>query len=294
MAESIRARLWAFGLGLLTLIAALLVVVVNPLEAALAYLALLAGVIAIGLMTNVWGGLMASALSVFAIVLFNQYAGIYTREHAIFNIATELAAFLFVGPLAGGLAGAIDRVQRQADRWLARVEELGVHDETLGTLKPEWAKARLDEEVLRAARFERPLSIVLLQLDPRTGAPLGDRAEREAALRGLIRVARAATQPPTVVAHAGGDRVLIILPEQTADQARRVADALHAQIEREVYFPYGREKSLGRPIGEWGYLHAGLASLNGQAMTGEALMAKVQAELVMRNNGTSIEADAYV
>jgi len=285
MSEGARTRGWALGLALVTIIAALLIVVVNPFDVALVYLALLGGVIAIGLMTNVWGGLAASAISVFAIVLIDQAVGIYPRENALLNIATELAAFLAAGPLAGSLATAINRVQQEADRWLARVEELSVHDDVFGTLKPDWAKLRLDEEIVRARRFERPLAIALLHLAPNATAPIEQRNERVAALQAVIRVARAVTRPPLIVTHAGGDQVLIVLPEHTVDQARNVIDRVQQQINHEQYFPKRKDlnKALGKPVGEWGQLQVGLVALNGHAASGETLIASAQAALKERN-----------
>lgn len=285
MSEGARTRGWALGLALATIIAAMLVVVVNPFDVALVYLALLGGVIAIGLMTNVWGGLAASAISVFAIVLIDQTVGIYPRENALFNIATELAAFLAAGPLAGSLATAINRVQHEADRWLARVEELSVHDDIFGTLKPDWARLRLDEEIVRAQRFKRPLSIALLNLSPNATAPIDQRAERVAALQAVIRVARAVTHPPLIVTHAGGDQVLIVLPEHTADQARDVIDRVQQQIKREQYFPKRKDlnKALGKPVRDWGQLQVGVVALNGHAASGETLIASARAALEERS-----------
>lgn len=286
MSEGARTRGWALGLALVTIIAAMLIVVVNPFDVALVYLALLGGVIAIGLMTNVWGGLAASAISVFAIVLIDQAVGIYPRENALLNIATELAAFLAVGPLAGSLATAINRVQQEADRWLARVEELSVHDDVFGTLKPDWAKLRLDEEIVRARRFERPLAIALLHLAPNATAPIDQRAERVAALQAVIRVARAVTRPPLIVTHAGGDQVLIVLPEHTVDQARNVIDRVQQQINHEQYFPKRKDlnKALGKPVREWGQLQVGVVALNGHAASGETLLASARAALSERTD----------
>lgn len=279
MTESGQIRLWTLGLGIWIIVAVTLTVIVNPFAAALIYLAMLAGVVAAGLLTNVWGGLLASAVSVVALVLANEYAGIYPREDLTLNAAAELVAFLLVGPLAGRLAGAIDLAQRQMEHWLARVDELTVHDETFGTLKPAWTQVRLGEEVQRAACFGRPLSIALLQLAPQPGAAIINRAERIAALQALIRVGRAVMQPPAVVAHAGGDHVLVIMPEHTAGKAQQAVQILQKQIEREVYFPNGTGQRLGKPIREWGQLRVGLASANGQAGTAEALLAQARANL---------------
>jgi len=208
MTEAARSRSWALLLALVTIITTVLIVVVNPLEAALVYLALLLGTIVLGLLTGLWGGLIAAAAGVVTITLLNQYAGIYARENAVANIATELAAFLLVGPLAGGLGRSIDRVQREADRWLARAEE-----------------------ITRARRFQRPLSIALLQLQANPDAPINQRAQRIAALQAVLRVARAATQPPALITHAGGDQVLMILPEQdTACGCTSMAFAARAPL----------------------------------------------------------------
>jgi len=277
-----QARLWAIGLGALTLLTAMLIVVVNPFEVAAVYLVLLGLVILAGLMTNLWGGLAASALSVFAMVLFNRYAGIYLRESRILNIGTELGALMLVGPLAGGLAGALNQLQRDAEHWMARADELTVREATFDTLKPEWARARLEEEALRAARFHRPLSVALLQLDPGPEAPGSNRAERVGALQAVIRVARVTAPPPAVVAHAGGDRVLLILPEQTAEQTQHILAAVQECLAHEVYFLASAatlNKSLGKPVNSWGAVRAGVASLNGQTEGGEALLARAKAQL---------------
>jgi GGDEF domain-containing protein len=277
--EAARARGWALALALFTIATAALTIAINPPEAALIDLALLCGVIAVGLFTGLWGGLVASAVGVVVITLLNQYAGIYARENAVINLATQLGALLLVGPLAGGLGRSIDRVQREADWWLARAEELTIHDELLGTLKPDWAKVRLDAEIERAQRFQRPLSIALLHLQAHSENPIGPRSERVAALQAVIRVARALTQPPTLVTHAGGDQVLMVLPEQDAAQSRSVVDALRQQIDREVYFPKGQSETLGKPLREWGQLRAGVVTLNGSAASGETLIEQARTVL---------------
>ncbi len=277
--EAARVRWWAFGVVLVTIAATLLAVRVNPLETALAYLMLLAAIVEIALMTGIAGGLIASVVGTAAVVLFGQYAGVYLREDTIVNIAAELVAFMLVGPVAGGLARAITGLDRQAQRWLARAEEQSAHDEASGALRPAWSRLRLEEEVQRAALFGRPLSVVLLQLDPSPGAPVQLHGARVAALEAVIRAAQAVTQPPAVVAHAGGDRVLLILPEHTAEQASDLATLLQRRTGRELYYPDPQSRSLGKPVSEWGRLRAGVAVLDGQASGGEALLDRAEAAL---------------
>jgi len=277
--DALWAKLSALGLAMLALVATLLVMAINPMDVSLIYLALLAVTIAVGLLTNVWGGSIASAVSVFAIVMLNQYSGVYPRENLIVNTATELIAFLLIGPLAGSLSIAIDRVQRQANRWLARTEELTVHDDTFGTLRFPWAKVRLEEETMRAAQFRRPLSVAILQLEPHPEAHKQNGHDRVAALQGIVRLARSVTNPPAVVTYAGNDQVLLILPEYTSDQARQLAQTLAERAARARYFPDDKAKTLGKPLGQWGELRFGLASLNGNAETAEGLMNRAREKL---------------
>jgi hypothetical protein len=77
---------------------------------------------------------------------------------------------------------------------------------------------------------------------------------------------------------------MVILPEHTHEQARQVMAGALAQAVKARYFPMGRgaqpldDKSLGKPLGEWGCLHMGVASLDGEASAG-ALLAGAKAEL---------------
>jgi len=194
----------------------------------------------------------------------------------IINVAAELTAFLLIGPLAGVLAGAVEGLQQQADDWLERAEELTIHDETLGTLRFAWAMERLEEEIMRAVRFARPLSVAVLQLEAHPEADEASREERIAALQAVIRLARSLTGPPSVVTHAGDDQVVLILPEHTLDQANQVAQTLAERIPRAHYFPDGDPEPLGKPLGHWGHLRVGLASLDGREEQAEDLIARAK------------------
>ena len=303
--ESIVTRLWAFALGVAVIVAAVLVMRINTFEISLAYMGILAAVLAVGLATNLWGGLAASAVAVFVITLINQYAGIYPRENRIINIASELILFLAVGPLAGVLASAVAAMQRQAESWLAQAEEQTIHDAEFGTLKPEWLRARLEEESLRAGRYNRPLAVAILHLEANAEAQGGAkaparRAERLGALQAVVRVARSVTQPPAVVAYLGSDQVALILPEHTAAQARQCVAEIERLAETTVFFPSefllrgGRgaplqDKSMGRPLGEWGRLSSGVAELDGQS-SAEALLERAKAGLAQPNTAPAGEA----
>jgi GGDEF domain-containing protein len=275
--DSAQVRMLVFFLGGMLILAAFLVTQVNPLEFSLAILALLAGVAAVGLLTNIWGGLFASVIASFAVILLNQYMGIYPRENYILNISSELAVLLAVGPLAGAVSNRLEKMQHHLEHWVRIAEQHTIHDETFGTLKPEWAKIRLDEEVLRAVRFQRPLAIALLELE----SHILSQDERVAALQALIRVTRAAAQPPCVVSHIGSDQLLLVLPEHDPIQVQALLEKIKERVGTEKFFPDGAKtaaEGLGKPLGAETSLRAGLASLDG-ALTADAFINKAREAL---------------
>lgn len=271
-------RIWAFALCLVALPAAFLAAQVNPFEVGVAYITLLAGVIAVGLISNPWGGLIASAITVFVMVSFYQYAGIYPREGIVVNVASQLATFLAVGPLAGALGAAIVQAQQQTAHWLSKAEETQVHDDFFGTLKPEWAKIRLEEELLRAQRFARPLTLTLLRPLPGPNASPADLTERVAILKAVIRIAQAYALPPAIITHAGGDDILLILPEHTVEQAQTITHAIENQFELERFYPAAAAgQGLGMALTEWGALKMATVGLNGRSTTADALLQQLRA-----------------
>jgi diguanylate cyclase (GGDEF)-like protein len=106
-----------------------------------------------------------------------------------------------------------------------------VHDPLTGADSYHYLRMRLEEEVERAERYGRPLSLVLVDVDDlralndRHGRAVGDRALREVAhaLQGGLRAA------DRVGRWAGGG-FAVILPETVAGAALGAADRLRADI----------------------------------------------------------------
>ncbi len=261
-------RGWTLGLSLAALAAGFLIANINVFNISLVYLALFLIVVAAGLLTNPWGGLAASGIAVFALILLNQYVGIYPVQNRVVNIASELAVFLVAGPLAGWFSRVIETGQAQLDHWISVAEGQDTRDKTFNTLKPEWSRARLEEEVARAKSYARPLSVALLQFADIASA---SGMERVAALQALIRIANSATSSPMVVAYFGENRVLLILPEHPKEKAQQILASIQARAEKELYFPEGVE-SLGMPLRGRGKLQMAVASLGPENGSAEALL----------------------
>lgn len=94
---------------------------------------------------------------------------------------------------------------------------------------------RLDEEVRRARRFARPLSLVMLDVDRFTavndsfGHDVGD-----AVLRHVARVAQRTTRAEALVCRFGGEEFALLLPEAGGAEAVTAAERLRHAVETSV------------------------------------------------------------
>ncbi|MCU0308825.1 MAG: diguanylate cyclase [Thermoleophilia bacterium] len=108
-----------------------------------------------------------------------------------------------------------------------RLTALAVTDALTGLANRRAFEARLAEEVGRARRHGRPLSLAMLDADEfkrvndRHGHPAGDRVLRSVA-RALAQEAR----PGDMVARLGGEEFAIVLPETAAPAAARAVERI--------------------------------------------------------------------
>ncbi|HXA27735.1 MAG TPA: GGDEF domain-containing protein [Candidatus Angelobacter sp.] len=123
----------------------------------------------------------------------------------------------------GALQGQIAELRTSAQRWavLARTDAL------TGLANRRAAEERLEQETKRAVRYERPLTVLIADVDglkainDEHGHPAGDAVLGELATR-LGRVVRASD----MLARWGGDEFLMICPETDAEAAAQVAERL--------------------------------------------------------------------
>ena len=275
MSKATNLRIRVFALAVVTILAAYLSASINSFGNGLIHIALLAALIAAGLATNLWGGVAASAVTAFAIILLNQYLGVFSRQYVVMNIASELFFYILAGPLAGSIAQTTNHMQDETNHWLKIAEDRTTHDENFGTLKPEWTKIRLEEETLRARSFGRPLSIVMMKFNV-TGS--ASRSERIAALKALIRVVRSGTQPPAVISYMGNDQILLILPEHSIEKAQQAVAGVQERAKTELYFPDAKAEALGKPLNQMGQVLASTATL-GKETSGDAFLEKAKSML---------------
>ncbi|MDQ2818196.1 MAG: diguanylate cyclase [Candidatus Eremiobacteraeota bacterium] len=136
-----------------------------------------------------------------------------------------------------------------------------------------YLKTRLDEEVLRARRFNRPLAVLMLDLDnfklvnDSYGHPIGDEA-----LRKLTSVLQATCRGSDIIGRYGGDEFMVILPETDQEHGLVIADRIEVELaERELRFEDGSAIPLHCSIG--------LAAFPADGPTPAALISKADAAL---------------
>ena len=132
---------------------------------------------------------------------------------------------------------------------LARIEHMAHFDTVTGLPNRALVTDRLEQELARAHRSERPFAVLLFDLDgfkavnDTWGHATGDRALRIVAERcNLLKRAS------DTVGRLGGDEFLVVLPETTLEGAEKVAEKLRASLAE----PYALGATIARMSGSIG------------------------------------------
>jgi len=124
--------------------------------------------------------------------------------------------------------------------------ELSMTDELTGIFNRRYFNQRYDREVQRAQRYERPLSVIMIDIDhfktfnDKHGHLMGDRV-----LQGVATLLERSIRKSDILARFGGEEFVILLPEIDKERGRKVAEKLRRAIER-ADFPKGTTQPLGR------------------------------------------------
>jgi diguanylate cyclase (GGDEF)-like protein len=117
-------------------------------------------------------------------------------------------------------------------RLYQQAERLATTDGLTGLLNRRTFNVQLEARLREAQRYQRPLSLLLLDIDhfkkvnDTHGHPAGD-----AVLRGVARVAQKAARETDQVARYGGEEMAVILPETDGKGALAIAERLRKAVE---------------------------------------------------------------
>ena len=167
---------------------------------------------------------------------------ISTRERCDFS-DYELDYFTTMANHAGTVlenARLVERLRLYADV-----------DQLTGVANHRYLQERLAQEVARAGRTRRPLSVLMIDLDgfkavnDQHGHADGDRV-----LRDVAASLRLAVRANDIVARYGGDEFVVLMPDTPEDRAKLVAERVVAAVrDRGHQMSDGSEVSLGASVG---------------------------------------------
>lgn len=136
-----------------------------------------------------------------------------------------------LGTLAGQASIAIDNVQLHQE-----AQRLSTTDALTGLWNFRYLSMSLAREIERSTRFDRPLAVLMLDLDhfktvnDTHGHPRGDTVLRELAHRVQEQIREVDT-----FARYGGEEFVVVLPETTVEGAAQLAERICVAVHREPF-----------------------------------------------------------
>jgi diguanylate cyclase (GGDEF)-like protein len=148
--------------------------------------------------------------------------------------------------LAAHAAIALERntLHEQMDK----LKKLSITDSLTGLLNRRYMFDRLEEELSRSHRYNRPLSVLMLDLDgfkqynDNLGHPTGDRILETVALAIMSSV-----RTMDIVGRYGGDEFMIILPETGVATALHICERLTSEVAKTI-LPTGGSDRVQKTI----------------------------------------------
>jgi len=117
-----------------------------------------------------------------------------------------------------------------------KMEELTITDELTGIYNYRYFAQKLKEEERRAARYDLPLSLIMLDIDwfkkfnDTYGHEVGNTV-----LKGITSVVKKCIRDVDIFARYGGEEFVIILPQTPCDEVTKIGERIRQLIESSVF-----------------------------------------------------------
>ncbi len=141
--------------------------------------------------------------------------------------------WLIVVTMVVGVGGLISRLQIRMNDLVKRLSHAARRDSLTGLLNRRGFEERLEEELGRATRSERPIGLILGDIDrfktvnDRLGHPAGD-----AVLLRVANLLESVGRGADTVARLGGEEFIFIVPDADAEMAFELAERARIMVEK--------------------------------------------------------------
>ncbi len=179
----------------------------------------------------------ASVALLFAIcqMLRGVYFGLIDPADSLMNFDTIWnIALLSIGAVALP-AMTMAAIMMVHDAMLASVEDAANHDHMTGALSRKWLETIAREQIMRAQRTGKPLSLLIIDLDhfkhinDTHGHAVGDEVLRE-----FARITIASLRDGDALGRLGGEEFGVLLPNTDTEVAIKIANRLREQSQQHV------------------------------------------------------------
>lgn len=216
-----------------------------------------------GLLAGLVAAIIA-ALVFAAIVVFQHGISGDSRNASAVAILVCAAAFLLLPVLLYPLMSQERRLLQENADAARKIDDLTLRDEATGVYRSRYVETILDEEVERARRYDRDLTLCLIAIDNwrLLVGEYGAEAMREVVSK-LERVLRARQRMLDKIVDLGDGEIALVLPETPLAGAEVVAGRIQSQISSVIPYP----------------LRIGLTDLTSTEMTRESLIQEARQAL---------------
>lgn len=226
----------------------------------------------VALRLDAFGGIVTGLAAAAAVVAVKQLTGGWTPDAFATSLALTVA-LLVLGWVTGVVSG---RLRERQPKDVAAAGLVAPAHGSLGLITGEVAEARLEEEIARARRHRRPLSLVLLRT--RIADEALAEGARLAAYRSVARLVETLLRDTDVPFAFSREEIGAILPETDGDDAWEVVGPLVDAITGATFTD--RQEGERRNFADCADLQVGLVTLSREHGSAADLVAAVRRAVV--------------
>jgi len=217
----------------------------------------IAGILAYGAESASWGDMLVYQ---------------YIRENLTTAFTSHMLTFFIWELVCVGISALIGCLFDREIYYRRKAERQANVDGVTEIFNHRYFQERLNAEVERANRYDRSLSVMMLDLDNfKAFNDTWGHQEGDKLLKWFASVCSRCVRNIDILARYGGEEFVVILPETTPDDALAVAERIRETVEKQSLVAFGKNRGVT--------VSAGIAGFPQHARTRHALILSADAAL---------------